>query len=67
MTRIVLSSIALVAGFTMFETASAEPTSDSKTTSLFNGKDLAGWHADVPHLDEHPDAKATSLCATASS
>ena len=27
------------------------------TTSLFNGNDLTGWHADVPHLDENPDAK----------
>ena len=59
MTRIVLTSMALVAGFTMFETASAEPPSDSKTTSLFNGKDLTGWHVDVPHLDKNPDAKGT--------
>lgn len=27
-----------------------------ESQSLFNGTDLAGWHADVPHLDEHPDA-----------
>ncbi len=26
--------------------------------SLFNGKDLSGWHVDVPHLDKHPDAKS---------
>ncbi len=25
--------------------------------SLFNGKDLAGWHADVPALDKDPDGK----------
>lgn len=25
--------------------------------SLFNGKDLAGWHADVPKLDDDPDGK----------
>lgn len=24
-------------------------------TSLFNGKDLAGWHADVPSKDKNPD------------
>jgi lysophospholipase L1-like esterase len=36
-------------------------TSDSKTTSLFNGKDLVGWHIDVPHLDKTPDAKATFI------
>jgi lysophospholipase L1-like esterase len=34
-------------------------TSDSSTTSLFNGKDLTGWHVDVPQLDKNPDAKAT--------
>ena len=105
MTRFVLSSIALVTGFTLLATASAaEPagidvltakdsplaegeviaffgdsitqggarpgglrketaaaTSDSGTISLFNGKDLRGWHVDVPHLDENPDAKATFI------
>jgi hypothetical protein len=24
--------------------------------SLFNGQDLAGWHADVPEADQNPDA-----------
>ncbi len=65
MTRFVLSSIALVAGCTMLETASAtetaEATSDSTTTSLFNGEDLSGWHVDVPHLDDNPDAEATFI------
>jgi hypothetical protein len=32
---------------------------DSKPTSLFNGKDLSGWHDDVPHRDKNPDAKPT--------
>lgn len=73
MPRFVLPMIALVAGFAMLETASAaEPASidalktepdaapaDAKSTSLFNGKDLTGWHVDVPHLDTDPDAKAT--------
>lgn len=27
-----------------------------QTISLFNGKDLQGWHADVPDLDGKPDA-----------
>ena len=61
MTHFVLSSLALAVGFTMFSTASAEPASDAKTTRLFNGKDLTGWHADVPHLDKNPDAKATFI------
>jgi lysophospholipase L1-like esterase len=29
------------------------------TKSLFNGKDLQGWHVDVPELDKNPDAAAT--------
>jgi hypothetical protein len=33
----------------------------SSTTSLFNGKDLTGWHVDVPHRDKHPDAKPTFI------
>lgn len=35
--------------------ARAEENSPGETKPLFNGKDLTGWHADVPHLDEHPD------------
>ena len=27
------------------------------STSLFNGKDLTGWHVDVPELDKDPDGK----------
>ncbi|HEY0867489.1 MAG TPA: DUF1080 domain-containing protein [Fimbriimonas sp.] len=27
-----------------------------KPQSLFNGKDLDGWHMDVPELDKNPDA-----------
>ena len=26
------------------------------TTSLFNGKDLTGWHIDVPEMDTVPNA-----------
>ncbi len=29
--------------------------SHPQTTSLFNGKDLTGWHVDVPAMDENPD------------
>jgi len=28
---------------------------------LFNGKDLAGWHVDVPLLDKKPDAEPTFI------
>jgi hypothetical protein len=68
MTRLVLSQIGLVAGFAMFATASADELavkdsakteSDAKSVSLFNGKDLTGWHVDVPQRDSDPNAKAT--------
>ncbi|MCW3091278.1 MAG: hypothetical protein JWP81_2347 [Ferruginibacter sp.] len=29
-----------------------------KTVSLFNGKDLAGWHTDVPAMDTNTNAKS---------
>ena len=29
--------------------------SEMDTISLFNGEDLAGWHVDVPAMDENPD------------
>ena len=28
----------------------------AQSTSLFNGKNLDGWHVDVPEMDENPDA-----------
>ena len=30
--------------------------SQARATSLFNGKDLSGWHMDVPELDKNPAA-----------
>ena len=55
MTRFGLTTIALISLVTITETAAADP----EPKSLFNGKDLTGWHVDVPHLDDHPDAKPT--------
>ena len=37
------------------------PAPTSQTVSLFNGKDLTGWHSDVPHRDKNPDAKPTFI------
>jgi hypothetical protein len=45
---------ALVAALAAIGASAAEPT----PTDLFNGKDLTGWHVDIPALDEHPDAKS---------
>ncbi len=33
----------------------------SKSMSLFNGKDLTGWHVDVPEKDKKPDIEATFI------
>jgi hypothetical protein len=32
-------------------------SSDAKSQSLFNGRDLEGWHMDVPKLDKDPEGK----------
>lgn len=34
-----------------------QPMPKSASKSLFNGKDLSGWHVDVPEMDENPDAR----------
>ena len=31
---------------------------EEETVSLFNGKDLTGWHADVPRMDNNADVKS---------
>lgn len=38
--------------------ASAIAADEAKSKSLFNGKDLSGWHADIPALDDKPDGKS---------
>ena len=56
MTRRFLMMIALLAGLNMLPRASA---ADPTPTNLFNGKDLTGWHTDVPERDNKPDTPAT--------
>lgn len=51
MRRLVLSTLAL------WFTLAAAPA-PAQTTSLFNGKDLTGWHVDVPERDKNPEAPA---------
>jgi hypothetical protein len=38
--------------------AQKTPATEEASQNLFNGKDLAGWHADVPALDEDPGGKS---------
>ncbi|WP_253154561.1 3-keto-disaccharide hydrolase [Stieleria tagensis] len=61
MTRLICLLISIAAILNSLETASAETKTESKTVSLFNGKDLTGWHTDIPHRDENPDAKASFI------
>jgi len=35
--------------------------SEPQSVDLFNGKDLTGWHTDVPSSDDNPDAEATFI------
>ena len=43
-------------GFLLFLFILVSSCSSQETTSLFNGKDLTGWHIDVPMMDSIPDA-----------
>lgn len=38
-----------------------EKPDQGKTVSLFNGKDLTGWHVDVPEQDQNPNLKPTFI------
>jgi Domain of Unknown Function (DUF1080) len=56
-TRFNLISFALTTAFALLptggeaQTSPQQENSEVKATNLFNGKDLTGWHADVPSLD----------------
>ena len=41
----------------IFVSACKGPAAESGPISLFNGRDLAGWHADVPQMDSDATAK----------
>jgi len=58
MTRLAFVFTALAVCVTCVGPASAQ---QRKTISLFNGKDLTGWHVDVPARDKNPDAKPTFI------
>ena len=70
-TAIAVSSIAGI--FSCQLARGAEPTggsdaagadtgrATSKRVSLFNGKDLTGWHVDVPARDKNPNLKETFI------
>lgn len=68
MPRFVQCLVPLITCLVWLETAPAnEPTaktavpqkSAAQSTSLFNGKDLSGWHVDVPQRDKDPNIQDT--------
>jgi hypothetical protein len=46
-TRLIATALLLITSIAAF----------SQTKSLFNGKDLKGWHIDVPQMDNNPAAR----------
>jgi hypothetical protein len=53
--RSIFSSFALVC--TTVFIFSCKTVTSQKAVTLFNGKDLNGWHADVPEMDTNPSAR----------
>jgi len=52
MKNLIIVSIAAAA------TLSCATLSQNRTISLFNGRDLTGWHVDVPKMDKDPNLKS---------
>jgi hypothetical protein len=52
MKKLIIVSIAVAAAL------SCSTLSQNQTISLFNGKDLTGWHVDVPKMDNDPNVKS---------
>jgi hypothetical protein len=50
------NTFGIIIGFVLFGSVGASRAEEAQ--NLFNGKDLAGWHADVPALDENPGGKS---------
>jgi hypothetical protein len=49
------SAAAAFGALVLTQLVGAATSAAAEARSLFNGKDLAGWHADVPALDDNPD------------
>lgn len=59
--RLLAATLALLATVAPMAIADAVAQESSKAISLFNGRDLTGWHVDVPEADKKPDIKATFI------
>ena len=51
MKKLIVAAVALTA-------VSCQSLSQRQSVSLFNGKDLTGWHVDVPDMDNNPSIKS---------
>lgn len=49
-------SLTFIASVSVSMIAVADEPQPNTPVSLSNGHDLVGWHDDIPHRDEHPDA-----------
>lgn len=47
--------------FALLVSAGSLLAEEAQSTSLFNGKDLKGWHADVPKADKDPEIKPSFI------
>ena len=47
----------LIFAFLLTSCKSQQARNGPETYSLFNGKDLSGWHVDVPDMDDDPQVK----------
>ena len=52
-----LTIVSIVATVTL----SCATLSGKKSESLFNGKDLTGWHVDIPDMDKDPNLKSAFI------
>ncbi len=52
MKKLIIVSIAVTAAL------SCKSLTPRQSVNLFNGKDLSGWHVDVPKMDNDPDVKS---------
>lgn len=55
MKKLVIVSVAAMAAL------SCSTLSPQRTKSLFNGKDLTGWHVDIPKMDDDPSVKSAFI------
>ena len=54
MTFLLRSLLVFLVATSLLSPANAQVEAPVASQSLFNGKDLAGWHVDVPDLDDNP-------------